>query len=606
MPIKRRYDGPGPVSQRSAVPTMDIAEDLPASHQPIDVQNSSSPKPSTTSRFPTLAQAGPVPQTTQPGRTIPTSSKPIQNQAQAQQWAPQVLQQQPHQQHQRGPQLGYFNAPDRERPILQAASTQPSIGLPDPLRVQRSEMVAYEAQLERDQAMRLQDQVREQHARNQRQRLGEQHIRRQLQNALKSETELQNLSQYEQYSTQGQQPNIVARSRIEEPSSMYVGDMRRGPSTMLYTPRDNQPPRDMGSDSVGGATSGLTSNSGSQLSRTNIMASHVHPDQPVAPRPQPPAVTAIRQQETVRKTSSIMSLLNNDEPTEPRIPLIKRNSDGPPAPVQPSPSPATQQALYPPVRSLSGGQPGQMRRKASIGDMHGPSHSYPRSTASTQVPMRVVESSYSAVVQSQAQSRSQIGSPMDAQPASDRDSYAHQQYGVQRQQQPPSNPQQYQPGQPNHRQMAFTPSNKRTSSPTGQYTPLQASRNNSFEYGHPSSMPTQMQTQMHYSPGPAGPPATMPYQSGSQTHHQPAPVRFAGHHGAPSSQGPLSQPSYSHSQYEGRDAFRPGVTLSLEQQQSQLQLRQQMLLQQQQQQQREEENYQRRLEERRYEDSRRQ
>jgi len=485
-------------------------------------------------------------------------------------------------------------------------------------------MVAYEAQLERDQAMRLQEQqVREQQAREQqareqqareqqareqqareqqarqRQRLGEQLGRRQ-QHSLKSETELQNLSQYEQYSTQGQQPNIVARSRIEETSPIYGGEMRRSAPTLTYTPRDTQVARDMSSDSVVGGVSGLMSNPAPQPSRTTIAVANVHQDPPVAPRPQPPAVTAVRQQDTVRKTSSIMSLLNNDEPNEPRLPPTKRNSDGPPPTVQPSPSPATQQPLYPPTRSLSGGQPGQMRRKASIGDMQGPGHSYPRPTASSQGPMRVVESPYSAVVQSQAQSRPQISPTLDAQPASDRDSYAHQQYGMPRPQQPAANsPQvgqvglQYPSAQPAHRQMAFGQSSKRTASPPGQYPPLPASRNNSFEYSHhitPSSVPAQM----HYSAGLAGlagQAANMPFQPAASAQHQPSSIRF--------------QP-YPPSSYEARDKFRPGqsqhpVVDRVQAEQQQALLRQQML--QQQQQQRDDEAYQqRRPEERRYED----
>jgi hypothetical protein len=601
VPIKRRYDGPGGALQRSAIPTMETAEDLPTSHQPIGMQNASSPKPSTASRFPALAQAGPVAQTTQPSRTI-SASKPIQTQPQTQQWVQQVLQ---HQQHQRGPPLGYFTA-DRERPTLQPASTQPSIGISDPLR--RSEVVAKEAQWERDNAMRLQEQqardqqvreqqareqqAREQHAREQqarqqhqqqqqRQRLGEQQVRRQQQ-ALKSETDSQNLSQYEQYSTQGQQPNIIARSRIEDPSSMYIGEMRRGPSTLLYTPRDPQNPRDMGSDNVGGGPSGLMSNPAPQLSRATTTAPHVHPDPPVAPRPQPPAMTAARQQDTVRKTSSIMSLLNTDEPTDQRIPPIKRNSDGPPVPVQPSPSPVAQQPLYTPARSLSGGQPGQMRRKASIGEIQGPGHSYPRSTGTAQGQIRVVESPYSAAVQSQAQARSQIGSTMDAQPASDRDSYPHQQYGMQRPQQPPANSQQYQPGQPTHRQSAFAPSNKRTASPPGQYAPLQASRNSSFDYPP---------AQVHYGPGPTGPPTTMGFQSAPQAPHHPlSTVRY-------------SQTSYQPSPYDTRENYRTATPAHTTVDRMQAEQQQQQILQQRQ---RDEETFKRRLEERRYEDSRRQ
>jgi hypothetical protein len=588
---------------------METAEDLPISHQSIGMQ--SSPKPST--RFPALAQAGPIAQTTQPSRTISTT-KPVQTQPHAQQWVQQVLQ------HPRGPQLGFFT-PDRERPTLQPASTQPSIGLSDPLR--RADMVAKEAEWERGNAMRLQllqarelqareqqareqqareqqareqqareqqareQQAREQQARHQqqqqqqqqqhRQRLEEQQGRRQQQ-SLKSETDPQNMSQYEQYSTQGQQPNIVARSRIEGAPSMYVGESRLGPS--IYAPRDTQAARDISSDMVSGGPSGLISNPVSQLPRTTTAAPHVHLEASVAPRAQPPVMAAVRQQETVRKTSSIRSLLNDDPPTDQRIFPIKRNSDGPPAPVQPSPSPAAQQPLYPPARSLSGGQPGQMRRKTSIGDMQSPVHNYPRSAAPTQGPMRVVESPFSTTPQShQAQPRSQIGSSMDAQQVPERDGYPHQQqYGMQRQQQPPTNPQQYQPGQAAHRQIPYASSNKRTASPPSQYQTLQASRNNSFEFPP---------AQVHYGPGPPGPPTTMSFQSVSQPHPQmPSTLHY--------------QSSYPPSPYESRESYRPAPsthTAATEQQ------RHQLLLQQ-----RDEEIYQqRRLDERRrYEDSRRQ
>jgi hypothetical protein len=327
---------------------------------------------------------------------------------------------------------------------------------------------------------------------------------------LKSEIELQNLSQYEQYSTQGQQPNIMARSRAEDSSPIYAGEMRRGPSTLHYNPRDTQTSRDIGSDGIGGGPTGLMAGSASQLPPSTTTTSQVHPEPSIASRTQPHALTAVRQQETVRKTSSIMSLLNNDEPTEPRIPLIKRSSDGPSAPVQSFLPSATQQPLYPPARSLSGGQPGQMRRRVSIGDMQAPSHSYPRSAAPVQGPIRAGESPYSAVIQTPSHSRTQLASTGEAQPVADRDNYTYQKYGMQRPQQPVAHSAQiggpYQAPQSSHHQMAFAPSIKRTSSPLGQYQPLQPPRTNSTGY-------------RHFSPGPAGPPVTMAYGASLSTQH---------------------------------------------------------------------------------------
>lgn len=83
-----------------------------------------------------------------------------------------------------------------------------------------------------------------------------------------------------------------------------------------------------------------------QPARNTPGALYESPRLPVQAQPSPahaPALGAVRQQETVRKTSSIMSLLN-DEPSEPRAPPSKPAV----APVQPSPSPAQQQSLYPP------------------------------------------------------------------------------------------------------------------------------------------------------------------------------------------------------------------------------------------------------------------
>src|SRR5271156_6341932 len=51
VPPKRRFDGPGGAVQRSAVPTVETAEDLLPSHQPMGMQNATSPKAPVSSRF---------------------------------------------------------------------------------------------------------------------------------------------------------------------------------------------------------------------------------------------------------------------------------------------------------------------------------------------------------------------------------------------------------------------------------------------------------------------------------------------------------------------------------------------------------------------------
>jgi hypothetical protein len=487
--------------------------------------HASPPQQPALSRFPVLAQAGPTAQTTQATHTPPIVSRSVQNHNQGQQWVQQMVPNRPS----RGPPLGYFNS-DRDRPILQAATQQhqqSSMALSDPIRSQRSQMAAHEAQMERQQALRLEEQMQ---------------IARQQKLRLKQETEIQNLSQFEQYSTSAPQPSIMAHSRIEE-SSVYGNDIRRVGMSQQYAPRNMQAIRDTGGDSIGSGQPPPKSNTVPQIARTTTSVPPVHQETP-APRSQPPTVAAVRQQETVRKTSSIMSLLN-DEPSEPRAPPPKRNSDMTAAVVQPSTAPATQQSLYQPTRSLSGDQQPQMRRKPSLGDIHNTNQAYPRPSGTSQS-IRVVESQYSAAAQAQAQARSQIASPMNTPSASERDSFTHTHYGMQRQQQQQpaiSAPQQVpsyhiqQPQQPTHRQHAFGPSAQRTASPPGQYAPHHTARHNSYDghFSHNVATPPTS-TQMHYSPTGSGTPVTMSYQPTPTSHHPHSSVRFSSHSAVPTSQ----------------------------------------------------------------------
>lgn len=314
------------------------------------VQASPSSQPSLISRYPSLAQASSVPHI-QPATPASVMSKPM----------PQTQQQPPQQQGRRGPQLGYFNT-DSPRPILQAQSSDPEIA-------QRSRLVAQEAQLERQSALRIEQEQREAQQQLERQRELQQsqqqasrdaiNHHRQLQ--LKQESEATPLHQFEAYSAPSMHSNIVpAHSRSELPQSAPLSEHRRNTvPPQQYQPRPSHPAvRSILSDSPGGPREMKPSPSplngpgnAPPLPRAPLSAPPVHKEQyPVPPqsKPQVPQVAAVRQQETVRKTSNIMSLLN-DEPSEPRPEPPKRvpNPNAIPTPqaVSRTPPPQAQHPL---------------------------------------------------------------------------------------------------------------------------------------------------------------------------------------------------------------------------------------------------------------------
>jgi hypothetical protein len=537
VPIKRRYDGPTSGIPRPPISSIESMEDISTIGQTLIMQHGSSPQPTISSRFPTLAQAGPV-----PPNAVQVNSNSGPNKRLSQTPQPQAAQQAQQNRASRGPQLGYFNA-DTSRPILQAASSQHQaspVPLSDSIRA-RSHMVAHEAQRERQQALLLEEQ---------------QQARKQQQLRMKQETDMQNLNQYEQYSTQAQQPTIAAHSRPEMETQSYPGaDPRRAPQQQPFAARNVQITRQFSGD---GRTPNVTppQNTPPINPRPMMSAPPVPQELPMAARPPPPPAAA-----PARK-SNIMSLLN-DDPPEPRNPPPKRNNE--PAPVvQRTHSPAQQQPLYQqPPRSAPTPQPPQIRREPSQGDLHGSKQQgYPRSTGSAQgPPMRVVESPYSAAVQSQAQqARPPVGSPMESAPPSDRDYYAHQQYMAQQQQQqqhqpvarsPPMGPAYHAPPppqaqQPSHRQLAFGQSQHHTASPPTQYASqpsIHSSRHNSFDgrQGLPTSV-SSLPPQPGYSTTQQQVPVSMPYQN--QPHqHALQPSRFASHAPPPTTQvqSPMTQ-----------------------------------------------------------------
>ncbi|KAI9742394.1 MAG: hypothetical protein M1818_003927 [Claussenomyces sp. TS43310] len=566
VPIKRKYDGPSSSLQRSLGSVMDSTEDvLSAGQSTLMPQRPSSPPPQA-SRFSSGAQVSPAPQAgAQP--SLPSSILPKQRpQSQQsphiqQQQHPQQAQQPSHPQHtqlaqqpqqpqqpqqtrSRGPALGYFN-PDRDRPILQASSAPqtPPMPLTDPLRSQRSLMVAQEAQMEKEQAQRLEQQQQA----------------RQLR--MKQEAEMQNSSQYEHYPAQMQQQSTMTASRND--------------STYRPSPRSVQSVR--------------TPVSVQETARSPVQA------QPT------PAVAAVRQQETVRKTSSIMSLLN-DEPSEPRVSQPKTAAP----PVQPAASPAQQQQVYQPptprpatsstptqyqtqhqlqpqaagpsrgytpmgypepqptplrrqvlqqhqtqpqtseisspyqqpisqqqqqqpmYQQPTRAQPAPIRRDSSLGEMHSPRPYQPPPSAA-QGSMRLVESPYSSMPPSQPQQVRQ----QDPGPASERE--YHQPYLHQHQ-------------QSSHRPYAFGQSqaSHQTASPTSQAygfnfsqtSAASGARHGSFDgrQGLPVSAtpplqqpgyPAPSSQQQQQPPPPPPPPPRQPHhhQHHSHQHHQHHPPR---------------------------------------------------------------------------------
>lgn len=355
---KRRFEGPQGSIPRSGS-AMDL-DDAPTTGPNIMMQQASPPQPSLSTRFPTLAQAGPVPQPT----VQPTSSAPLLNKHISQQSSQQAPQQMQPQSRPRGPALGYFN-PEPQRSIMQASNSQQPQSTPtmqDSVS-QRSLMVAQEAQIERQQALRLEreqaqaqaqaQQVQAQQAQAQaqaqqkahQQAMQRQAIDRERQLQMKQEADTPNPHQYEPYLTPSMRAgNTVAHSRSEVSQSVPPVEVRRAAPPQQYPSQSHSAVRSLLSESANRGRE-IKSSPSPALPRAPMSAPPASQEQFTAPTPSRlTPVAAVRQQETVRKTSSIMSLLN-DEPSDPRPQPPKRVSDVTSTPMQTSQTPPPQHPL---------------------------------------------------------------------------------------------------------------------------------------------------------------------------------------------------------------------------------------------------------------------
>ncbi|RDW88028.1 hypothetical protein BP6252_00060 [Coleophoma cylindrospora] len=567
-----------PGSQNQAIPLQRV------SPQPQSVLNNN--------RFPTLAQAGTHPQSViQPPTSVPSPKKSLHPQS-AQQMSQQI-QQNPRPSN--GPQLGLFTVP-RER-NMNANPNQPVRPSPLPLAgeqsiSQRSLMAAQEAQLERQNALKIEQQQqqaqqamereraereRAERERAERDRLDrerdrEREQREQRERMLKQEHEMRNnMQQYEPYSTQSMQANVMAHARHEIPQQ--PAEIRRtAPPPQQY--QRNPQVRNIMNESMGQVHQMPSASPSPAIPRAPMSAPPMSQEQFAAPPPQPTPPAPVRQPEP-RKTSSIMSLLN-DEPSEPRPQPppqpAKRNSDFAPSSLQIShtPPPAREQMYSQPPREPTVIHAPQIRRESSLNDIHGLVGGYGRPSAPGQP--RLNQSPYSASAatpppqQQQQQppppsqqpiqgSRQHIASPLEMAQPSDRDYYQRQppQYMMQQQQQasaagsPHLGPsyhtqaqqqqQQHQQAQQqqSHRQMAFGQAASHVASPPPQYASQQAtqhsvrrSRQNSFDgrYGPPASAAGPQPPQQGY------PHASQHGSMQYQPQHPLQPSRYA----APSSQ----------------------------------------------------------------------
>lgn len=530
-----RFDSFAPPMARpsGAIGNFELDDKRSPGH-PLAGQHESSPQ-TAVARFPTLAQAGSLPQAANAPRSAASSTKHI---PQTQNIVQQMQQQRPP----RGPPLGYFNNDSSRRPILQASSSHPSpqpLPLSDPVRTtQRSHMVAQEAQLERQQALRLEEEQRQQ--------------ARQQQLRLKQETDMQNFSQFEQYPPQHpqqlQQRGTLGHLR-NEPNSPVPAEERerkkRLSEILTQTQYPPPPPRNFSNalndmkGSTGPPTPATSAPSG--ISRST-MSVPPHQQQSSVPPPQSPAVAALRQQEPVRKTSSIMSLLN-DEPSEPVAP--KRAPESQPSAMKPSPSPAPQQQPYQQAPRQISSQPSHIRRESSLSDIRGNIVPQPqRASTIPQGPVMSHERSPYSVPNTQPppQTRQHAGSPLESNAPEPRDYYAHQQYLIQQQHQhqqtavsspqvtmPYQTQQSQQPQQPQHRSIAFATSSHHPASPNLAYThaSLHGSRHNSFDarqqQGLPPSASQAPQQPSYGSPQLQVPP---PYQAQPPQQHTLQSSRF--------------------------------------------------------------------------------
>jgi hypothetical protein len=325
-PVKRRYDAPSNALPRSGS-AVDPSIDDSATSTPVP-SHASPPQSALTSRFPTLAQAGPVPHQPTPPTSAPNKHL-----------TPQPIQQSPAQgvhtqRPSRGPPIGYFVT---ERAPLQADN--PS---------QRSLQAAQEAQLERSNALRLEREQREQ---QQQQALQRERVL-QLKQEHKQEHETPNPQQFEPYSTPGTyHGSIPQQQRIDVQHAQNIAP-RSAPPQQPFQPRNQtvqnllsnnvSNPRDVKSTPSPAVSRGPMSAPPASHEPFSAPSHPMHHAQSLPPqhtplpqqKQQPPPsahsqspLAAPRQQETVRKTSNLMALLNSDEPSDPRPAPPKRLSD---------------------------------------------------------------------------------------------------------------------------------------------------------------------------------------------------------------------------------------------------------------------------------------
>jgi hypothetical protein len=332
---KRRYEvTPGSVPRAGSA--IDGLDDIPSAGQNAALQQPSPPQVSLGSRFAPLAQAGPLPHQPATPTSVMTKHLPPQPIQQAPPQVPQQVQQQQARPPRAAPPLGYFTA---DRPIIQAEAVS-----------KRSLQAAQEAQIERSTALRLEREQREQQQQ-------QQAMQRERQFQMKQENEQPNPHQYEPYSQPIPAGNMVAQSRIEtpQPSAPTPSDLRRtAPPPQQYQPRGHQAVRSLLGEN-GNVGREIKSTPSPAIPRAPMSAPPAN-HEPYSAPPQPAPITAVRQQETTRKTSNIMALLN-DESSEPRPAPLKRVSDVSSSSMQASQTPPPQHALQPSRYAAHSSQP---------------------------------------------------------------------------------------------------------------------------------------------------------------------------------------------------------------------------------------------------------
>ncbi|CZR53629.1 uncharacterized protein PAC_03509 [Phialocephala subalpina] len=407
---KRRYDiTPGSLPRSGSA--LDLSDDLPPANQ-SKILAQASPQPSLSSRFPALAQAGPVPQI-QPA--TPTSvmhknlpPQPIQQAAQQGPQLPRVP---------RGPALGFFtqNEPRESRdmardprPIMQANTPVSERSLQAAQEAQQEQRRA-EAEQRRAETIRLQHEQTDQQQQQQQQQqqvalqrgllqqqaLQQQVLQRERQFQMKQESEGPDLRQYEPYAAP-QHGGNMAQARPDPPKPTPPAPIEQRRTTApphQFQPRGHQPSRSFLGENLPREIKSTPSPAAprppmsappatrEQYSTTPLstlqqpphhsqrMSQHLpqaaNPPPQVAP---PQAVAPVRPQEPARK-SNIMSLLNDDEPDNRPTPA-KRVSDVSSAALQPSrtpPPPQQSMALprYTSHPSQAGPQTTQMSQQMS-------------------------------------------------------------------------------------------------------------------------------------------------------------------------------------------------------------------------------------------------